>query len=101
MYFTLADIPLASQIHNEIAHKMSYLTYLGQPIPRPIGPHPMPMFEMHIPAANITQATTLLEELRGEFSVLIHPVQADELTAHTQDAIWLGEKLALNLDVLI
>lgn len=100
LYFSVTEIPLASQVREDIAKALPYLTYIGQLIPMPIGPHAKPMFEMHIPAHKIAQATTTLDALRKGFSVLIHPVQVDELAAHTIEAVWLGEKLALKLDVL-
>jgi DOPA 4,5-dioxygenase len=58
------------------------------------------MFELHIPASMINYAKASIDELREGLSVLIHPVQQDELDAHTNAAIWLGKKLALKLDVL-
>jgi DOPA 4,5-dioxygenase len=58
------------------------------------------MFEMHIPASHINLAMATIDKLRGELSVLIHPVQHDEMAAHTADARWLGEKLKLNLEIL-
>lgn len=100
LYFSVAEISLASQVREDIAKALPYLTYIGQLIPMPIGPHTKPMFEMHIPAYEIVHATTALDVMRAGFSVLIHPVQADELAAHTKQAVWLGEKLALKLELL-
>lgn len=100
LYFSAAEIPLASQIREDITKTLPYLTYIGQLIPVPVGPHTKPMFEMHIPAHEIAHATTALDTMRAGFSVLIHPVLADELAAHTKQAVWLGEKLALKLELL-
>jgi DOPA 4,5-dioxygenase len=58
------------------------------------------MFELHIPANMINYAKASIDELREGLSVLIHPVQQDELDAHTNSAIWLGTKLDLKLDAL-
>ena len=100
IYFTLDETVLATQVRENIIKALPQLTYKGQLIPIPIGPHPKPMFEIHIPAASINFAMATLDALRQELSVLIHPVQHDELAAHTLDARWLGEKLPLNLDIL-
>ena len=58
------------------------------------------MFEIRIPAAEIDQTIPVIDNLRQGLSVLIHPVQENELEAHTADARWLGEALPLDLQVL-
>ena len=100
IYFALDEMALAAQVRESIIKALPQLTYAGQLIPIAIGPHPQPMFEIHIPAGSINLAMATIDGLRKAFSVLIHPVQADELDAHTTAARWLGEKLALNLSVL-
>ena len=100
IYFTLDEMKLAEQVRENIIKDLPQLTYKGQLIPMPIGPHPKPMFEIHIPAASINFAMATIDALRKGLSVLIHPVQHDEMAAHTVDARWLGEKLLLNLDIL-
>jgi aromatic ring-cleaving dioxygenase len=100
IYFNLDEMPLATQVREKIIKALPNLTYAGQLIPIAIGPHPKPMFEMHIPASHINLAMASIDALRGGLSVLIHPVQHDEMAAHTNDARWLGEKLVLNLEIL-
>ncbi len=100
IYFALDELTLATQVRENIIAALPQLTYTGQLIPISIGPHPLPMFEIHIPAASINLAMATIDRLRKEFSVLVHPVQADELAAHTSGARWLGKKLTLNLNVL-
>ena len=100
VYFSVDEMVLAEQVRDNIIEALPQLTYTGQLIPIAIGPHPKPMFEIHVPAASINYAMATIDGLREGFSVLIHPVQADELDAHTGGARWLGNKLALNLSVL-
>ena len=100
IYFSLDEMTLAGQVRQNIAQAMPQVTYLGELIPIPIGPHPKPMFEIHIPAADFNYAMATIEKLREGLSVLIHPVQHDEVAAHTVDAVWLGETLTLNIDFL-
>ena len=100
IYFSLDETMLASQVRAAIISALPQLTYKGQLIPQPIGPHPVPMFELHIPATNIDDAMAIIDGLRGELSVLIHPVQSDEMAAHMVDAKWLGKELTLNLEFL-
>lgn len=100
VYFDLNQIALATQVRDDIIRAIPELTYKGQLIPMPIGPHTKPMFELHIPAHVMATVKPRLETLREGLSVLIHPVQHDELDAHTNSAVWLGEVLPLNLDIL-
>jgi aromatic ring-cleaving dioxygenase len=100
IYFTVDELTLATQVRENIIKELPQLSYKGQLIPIPIGPHPKPMFEIHIPAADINYAMATIDALRQGLSVLIHPVQTDELDAHTDAARWLGTKLSLNLSVL-
>ena len=100
IYFNLDEMALAGQVRESIIKGLPQLNYKGQLIPIPIGPHPKPMFEIHIPAADINSAMAIIDALRQGLSVLIHPVQHDEMAAHTLDARWLGEKLPLNLAIL-
>ena len=100
IYFSTDEMTLAAQVRESIIKQLPQLTYAGQLIPISIGPHPQPMFEIHIPAASINFAMATMNELREGLSVLIHPVQTDELAAHTEAASWLGKKLTLNLNVL-
>ena len=100
IYFNLDEMALAGIVRENILKDLPQLTYTGQLIPIPIGPHPKPMFEIHIPAASINYAMASIDTLRQGLSVLIHPVQDDEMAAHTIDARWLGDKLPLNLDIL-
>lgn len=100
IYFTLDKMPLATRVRENIIKELLQLTYTGQLIPVPVGPHPKPMFEIHIPASHIELAMASIDAHRSGLSVLIHPVQHDEMAAHTVGARWLGEKLQLNLEIL-
>jgi aromatic ring-cleaving dioxygenase len=79
IYFTLDELALAAQVRDAIAHAIPQLTYVGRLIPMPIGPHPKPMFEIHIPVEILASAIQTIDRLREGLSVLIHPVQHDEL----------------------
>ena len=100
VYFSVDEMALAEQVRDNIIEALPQLTYTGQLIPIAIGPHPRPMFEIHVPAASINYAMATIDSLREGLSVLVHPVQADELDAHTSGARWLGAGLPLNLNVL-
>lgn len=100
IYFSTNEIELATKVRNNILKTLPQLTYVGELISKPIGPHSKPMFEIHIPAFEIKKITPIIDEMRQGLSVLIHPVQKNELEAHTIAAIWLGQQLPLNLNAL-
>lgn len=100
VYFDSQTLADAQRLRQQLLEDGLPLAYVGQPIPYAIGPHPQPMFELHAPGSHIDLLCARLDALRGNLSVLVHPVQADELAAHTVDARWLGPALPLRLDQL-
>ncbi|TQV93842.1 Dopa 4,5-dioxygenase [Cordyceps javanica] len=76
---------------------------------RPIGPHPVAMFEVSVfTPAQFGAFVPWLAVWRGPLSALVHPntvpeegetLMAAELLDHTQRAIWLGEKQSLDLKI--
>lgn len=100
IYFTKNDIELATQVRNQLIHLIPELTYVGELILKPIGPHPKPMFEIHIPGDKIDFIAQVIDKKRAGLPVLIHPVQDDELAAHTVFARWFGDKQKLDLSIL-
>ncbi|KIP10055.1 hypothetical protein PHLGIDRAFT_125883 [Phlebiopsis gigantea 11061_1 CR5-6] len=68
---------------------------------RPIGPHPVAMFEVN--TFTPLQTGTLFGWLvvnRGPCSVLIHPNTNDEFKDHTELVSWMGTPWPINTDVL-
>lgn len=73
---------------------------------RPIGPHPVAMFEVNVfTPAQFGAFIPWLAIWRGPLSVLVHPNTrtpdgveewAEELRNHTQRAIWMGERMPLD-----
>ena len=66
----------------------------------PIGPHPLPMFEAHVSAANLPAIEAQLVATRVNCSILIHEKTNDHMSDHTEGARWLGTPLELNLEFL-
>lgn len=65
---------------------------------KPIGPHPIGMFEVDIATpAQFGAFVPWLAIHHGPLSILVHTNTGDGLRDHTQNAMWIGEKLALNL----
>ncbi|KAI3553258.1 dopa 4,5-dioxygenase [Colletotrichum abscissum] len=75
---------------------------------KPIGPHPVAMFEVNIfTPAQFGAFIPWLTIYRGPLSVLIHPNtveegidhNATELRNHTQRATWMGDRLPLDTTI--
>lgn len=68
---------------------------------KPIGPHPLTMFEIDFKKPEIFAKVVPFYQLNhGELSVLIHPRTGNELKDHTTNALWLGHKVRLDTSVL-
>ncbi|MDH4247822.1 MAG: DOPA 4,5-dioxygenase family protein [Deltaproteobacteria bacterium] len=69
-------------------------------IDAPIGPHPLPMFEVDFGPREFGAVVPWLMSNRRGLSVLVHPRSGDDLRDHTEHALWLGPVLPLRLEVL-
>ncbi len=69
-------------------------------IEKPIGPHPLPMFEAHVDSDNLAGIEQLLTKNRKNCSILIHDKTGDHVYDHTKEARFLGEPLELNIEFL-
>ncbi|KAF1916091.1 DOPA-like domain-containing protein [Ampelomyces quisqualis] len=67
---------------------------------RPIGPHPVAMFEVNLFTPEQFGAfIPWLVINRGPLSALIHPNTDDEMRDHTQRATWMGQPLPLSTKI--
>ncbi|KAF2402358.1 hypothetical protein EJ06DRAFT_580625 [Trichodelitschia bisporula] len=65
---------------------------------RPVGPHPVGMFEVNIfTPAQFGAFIPWLVINRGPLSALIHPNTNDHRRDHSQRATWMGERFPLDL----
>ncbi|KAJ3279168.1 hypothetical protein HK104_001693 [Borealophlyctis nickersoniae] len=68
---------------------------------RPVGPHPVAMFEVNIyTPAQFGAFIPWIMFARCGLSVLVHPHTGCELRDHTTDAIWLGEPYRLDTSIM-
>jgi aromatic ring-cleaving dioxygenase len=78
--------------------EMRGLRYVGRLAESPIGPHPLPQFEIHFVATADAEIRGLIEA--SGLTALIHPLTDDDVADHTRLAQWIGAPLALDLSVL-
>lgn len=74
--------------------------FVGRMIDRPIGPHPIPMFEMDFGKLQFKAMLRWLAQNRGPLTVLIHTVTGDDWHDHFDGALWLGNPLKLDTSKL-
>jgi DOPA 4,5-dioxygenase len=74
------------------------LLMVGKLRERPVGPHPLPQFEIHFLKRALPQILPLIEE--SGLRALVHPLTDDDLADHTTLAYWIGAPLELDLSVM-
>ena len=74
------------------------ILFIGSMVDRPVGPHPIPQFEIHFPAS--ARAAVIREVEKTRLRALLHPLTDDDLADHTTLAHWIGEPLDLDVSVL-
>jgi NAD(P)-dependent dehydrogenase (short-subunit alcohol dehydrogenase family) len=65
-----------------------------------IGPHPKSMYQVAFAPNQFTQVLPWLMLNREGLDILLHPETGDDVTDHTAHALWLGNKLDLNIGFL-
>ncbi|MEK6577588.1 MAG: DOPA 4,5-dioxygenase family protein [Bdellovibrionota bacterium] len=101
VYFENETRESAESFRAHIEQKLgSHLRYSGKLIDRPIGPHPVPMFEIDFLPKYFEIVVLFLMQNHGDHSVLIHPETGNDLKDHTTHALWLGKQLSLDLSIL-
>ena len=70
---------------------------LGRMRDEPVGPHPSPMFMAEFPAGEFARLVPWLCRNHQGLSILIHPETGDFIADYRDNALWINERLELNL----
>ena len=90
---------LATAAHIREQAKRDFDVQLGRWRTKPVGPHPLPMYQITFYADQLTEILPWLMSVRGKLSILIHAqTERSDLMDHTAGAMWLGPALNLKLD---
>jgi aromatic ring-cleaving dioxygenase len=73
---------------------------LGRIHDRPMGPHPKSMYQVKFAPSEFSALVQWLMINHAGLDVLIHPETGDDVADHTEQALWLGQKLDLNIEFL-
>ncbi len=66
----------------------------------PVGPHPIPMYQVAFDAALFAEIVPWLMLNRNGLTILVHPETGDAVEDHETNPLWLGEKLDLDIESL-
>ncbi len=94
VYFGLNNLAKADALRKKIRKERQDVVAVFELVKRLVGPHKMPMFEIHF-KDDSDGIIDWLDKERGDMSVLIHPVSNEHLLDHTERAIWLGRELGV------
>ena len=86
--------------HLRDAIESAFEVTMGRWRDEPVGPHPTSMYQVAFEVAEFPKLVPWLMLNRGTLDVLIHPNTGEEVEDHRDRALWLGEKLALNIGFL-
>jgi len=74
------------------------IPFVGRMMDQPVGPHPVPQFEVHFPESALP---AVVEAIEGSgLRALVHPLTDDDVADHTRLAQWIGEPIDLDESVL-
>ncbi len=99
IYYDTTSLVEASHIRNVINHR--FRVKMGRWRDKPVGPHPQSMFQVAFDTDTFALLVPWLMLNHADLSVLIHPRTEDEVTDHTKAALWLGNRLDLNVAFLL
>ena len=77
-----------------------FLVRLGAWHDKPVGPHDKAMFQVSFAIGLFSSFVPWLMVNHGGLSILLHPNTTNARRDHLDDAIWIGEALALHGEIL-
>ena len=98
IYYDDASRGAAARIREAI--ERNFKVEMGRWRDEPVGPHPQPMYQVKFDPEEFARIVPWLMLNRDGLNILVHPETTDAYTDHAVNALWLGEKLPLRLDVL-
>lgn len=99
IYYALENKPYALDVHAKVLSAFSQLP-VSHLVDYAVGPHLFPMFQVAFDETKLDELKMFFTPFSDKLSILIHPLIRDDLVAHTDEAIWIGDKLPVNIDFL-
>lgn len=98
IYYDAGERAAAAALRDELAQRTEHVGFVGRLADRPVGPHPIPQFEIHFLESALPVLFPVIEE--SGLRALVHPLTDDDLADHTTLGRWIGAPLVLDLSVL-
>ena len=98
VYYDAESRSTAARVRHDL--DAAFEVSLGRWRDTPVGPHPRSMYQVAFAADRFAEVVPWLMLNRSGLVVLVHPLTGEDRADHDARALWLGEKLALDLDVL-
>jgi aromatic ring-cleaving dioxygenase len=98
VYYTPTTRAVAERLRERIG--AGFEVTLGRWHDRLVGPHTASMYQVAFPVAEFPRLVPWLMLNREGLDILVHPLTGDDYEDHARFALWLGEKLALDLEGL-
>lgn len=98
IYFDPASRDAAARVREGLGARFE--VQLGRWHDKPIGPHPKAMYQVAFLPNQFAKVVPWLMLNHEGLDILIHPETGDDVIDHTDHALWLGEKLELNIEFL-
>jgi DOPA 4,5-dioxygenase len=98
IYFDTSSREAAARVREGLG--ASFEVQLGRWHDKPIGPHPKAMYQVAFLPEQFGKVVPWLMLNREGLDILVHPSTGDDVGDHTNRALWLGEKLELNIESL-
>lgn len=98
VYYDVDTREAASRVRDALAEQFE--VELGRWREEPVGPHPQSMYQVKFSPEEFNKVVPWLMLHHEGLNVLIHPSTDDDVSDHTDRALWLGKKLELNIEFL-
>jgi aromatic ring-cleaving dioxygenase len=98
VYYDAASRDDAAKLRDALEH--SFEVEMGRWRDEPVGPHPQSMYQVKFGVGEFARIVPWLMLNRSGLSILVHPETGDDYQDHAENALWLGDKLKLRLEVL-
>jgi DOPA 4,5-dioxygenase len=98
VYYDPDTREIAARLRDAVAERFE--VELGRWREEPVGPHPKSMYQVKFTPDQFGLLVPWLMLNREGLDILVHPETGEDVEDHADRALWLGEKLQLNIEVL-
>ena len=97
VYYDQGERGAAEALHAALLLSKEPL-FVGRMTDGPVGPHPIPQFEVHFDESALDALMPQFEQ--SGLRILVHPLTDDDVADHTSLGRWIGKPVELDVSVL-